>query len=80
MPPEISVLNPFSQTENLSIGNPVHFLVQVREKDRPIRLVEFLVDGEVVSTSDVPVTSIGDLHFYEGSSLQPVVKTFFIQQ
>ena len=36
-PPEISVLNPFAKSDNLSIGNSVHFLVQVREKDRPIR-------------------------------------------
>ncbi len=75
-PPEISVLNPFAKSDNLSIGNTVHFLVQVREKDRPIRLVEFLVDGEVVSTSDVPVASIGDLHFFEGSFTPTSSKNF----
>ena len=67
VPPEIGNLVPTSALDRFSVGTEIFFTVNVRERDRPIRLVEFLADGEVVDSTNEPILSIGDLHIYSGS-------------
>jgi len=67
LPPEISMVSPLVDGDTFSIGSPVYITVQVRQRERPIEKVEFIVDGIVQDTQEDPVFSVGDLLFFTGS-------------
>jgi hypothetical protein len=66
-PPEISMISPLVDGDSFSIGSPVSITVQVRQRERPIEKVEFIVDGIVEDTQTEPIFSVGDLLFFTGS-------------
>ena len=66
-PPEISLISPLVDGDSFAVGSPISITVQVRQRERRIEKVEFIVDGIVEDIQFEPVFVVGDLLFFTGS-------------